>query len=77
MFIGLALYEMKLFSTSLAFPLVMTLFTIYYYFMNFGPGPFTVAMARSGQLGLGPPARVLLPCSLGLARHSLPSTCQC
>jgi putative MFS transporter len=46
MLIGFALYEMKLFSTSLAFPLVMALFTIYYYFMNFGPGPFTVAMAE-------------------------------
>jgi len=46
MFIGLALYKLGLFSTSLAFPLVMTLFTIYYYFMNFGPGPWTVAMAE-------------------------------
>ncbi len=46
MFVGLALYKLGLFSTSLAFPLVMTLFTIYYYFMNFGPGPWTVAMAE-------------------------------
>lgn len=46
MFIGFALYKMGLFETSLAFPLIMILFTIYYYFMNFGPGPWTVAMAE-------------------------------
>ncbi|WP_069806849.1 MFS transporter [Vulcanisaeta thermophila] len=46
MFVGLALYRMGLFTTSLALPLVMTLFTIYYYFMNFGPGPWTMTMAE-------------------------------
>ncbi|GGP20948.1 MFS transporter [Thermocladium modestius] len=43
---GLVMYELGLFGTNLAFPLIMILFTIYYYFMNFGPGPYTVALAE-------------------------------
>jgi putative MFS transporter len=46
MIAGLALYYMGFFRGSLAFPLIMFLFTVYYYFMNFGPGPYTVALAE-------------------------------
>ncbi|BBG25952.1 MFS transporter [Sulfuracidifex tepidarius] len=43
MFAGLGVYEVLGY---FPFPAVMALFSTYYYFMNFGPGPYTMTLAE-------------------------------